>query len=260
HNGRLTLGAGKRQQLSRAQQKMLLQYYSDHYPLVEIVDISTMSPQQGAVFLTTTVYVHDYLVLDGRRITPSRGVGWKAPNSIIQINLGNTRYVGELRAIITHRQVNIQESQHLVHVEWFIDLANMDTSAWEPYPELEVKFWEYNTYQDPLVSGPPALIPASYIQSQACRVTIKKFPVRPQGYETGDSDNARHENSASVPRKIWATTGLTRRPSTSLSTPSRSLFMCSLLTSSPSSCSSRSDDEDEDDEDISTSVGSSSKP
>ncbi|KAH9928238.1 hypothetical protein B0H21DRAFT_712161 [Amylocystis lapponica] len=159
-------------------------------------------------FLNTNIRKHNYVVLDGRRIRPSRGQGSHSPDSIIQANFADKRYVGEVFEILTHYQHGIGLQTHLLYVRWFSRLTDVDTSPWDPYPELEVNFWEYNHYLNPAHSGPPAFILVSDVLSQACRVAIKLFPVRPQAGNT--SDDSENE-TARVPRRVvWVTTGLSR--------------------------------------------------
>ena len=80
-------------------------------------------------------------------------------------------------------------------------------------PELEVAFWEYGTFLDPQVEGPAAVVPAHEITSQACRVTLRRYPCSPSADEEDEDDDLavpptslRADNSS----RLWATIGLTR--------------------------------------------------
>ena len=69
-------------------------------------------------------------------------------------------------------------------------------------PELEVGFFKFNSFLDPSMSGPPALIPPEDIDSQACRVRIIYRPPRASDEEE-DGDNAQFIY-------VWATIGLSK--------------------------------------------------
>ncbi|KAH9911971.1 hypothetical protein B0H21DRAFT_714183, partial [Amylocystis lapponica] len=191
---RFSLDGGTQEVLERTLQLELRQFYEHKYPMIPIVDITCPSPPPAAHFLHTTIRKHNHVVLDGRRIRPSRGQGTYAPDSIIQANFAGTRYVGEVFQVLTHFQPGVGRETHLLHVQWFRRLTGIDTSPWDPYPELEVAFWEYNGYLNPRESGPPAFVLISDILSQACRVTIKLYPIRPQSntldiFNTDDSED-----------------------------------------------------------------------
>ncbi|KAH9935850.1 hypothetical protein B0H21DRAFT_711539 [Amylocystis lapponica] len=158
------------------------------------------------------IYLHfTHAMLDGRRIFPSRGAGKYAPDSIIQANFANMRYVGEIFQILTHVQPGTPGGpNHILYVRWFSRLTDVDTSIWDPYPELEIGFWLHKSYLNPSQSGPPAFIPISDVVSQACRIGIKLNSVR---RNDADSDIEDDIPEASVPlRTVWMTTGLSRMP------------------------------------------------
>lgn len=67
-------------------------------------------------------------------------------------------------------------------------------------------FWKHGVYMNPMVEGPPYLVPIDGILSQACRLTISPPPKHPD-----DEDDERDASElAPVPQKNWATCGLTR--------------------------------------------------
>ena len=75
-------------------------------------------------------------------------------------------------------------------------------------------FWEHATFLDPAVEGPPALIPAQAIISQACRVTLRQLTTTTATVSTADStssiDSEDEDPSRGRETRIWATIGLTR--------------------------------------------------
>ncbi len=76
-------------------------------------------------------------------------------------------------------------------------------------PELEIKFWKFNEYLDPLSAGPSALIPISLVRSQACRVAVYKYPKR-HNAEESDAEGELAGMPVGRAIKVWATVGVTR--------------------------------------------------
>ncbi|KAH9917859.1 hypothetical protein B0H21DRAFT_827671 [Amylocystis lapponica] len=208
-SSRFSLDAGALHSLARERQHDLLVFYTCKYPLAPIVDITASTRPPNAHFLNVNIHVHNYVVLDGWCIFPSRGAGKYAPDSIIQANFANMRYVGEIFQILTYVQPGTPGGpNHILYVRWFSRLTDVDTSIWDPYPELEIGFWLHKSYLNPSQSGPPAFIPISDVVSQACRIGIKLNSVR---RNDADSDIEDDIPEASVPlRTVWMTTGLSR--------------------------------------------------
>ncbi|EMD32048.1 hypothetical protein CERSUDRAFT_77644 [Gelatoporia subvermispora B] len=195
------LGPAARVMMDPTLQTQLLQYYDERYPQSQIVSTFAQQRQPGETFLNTQVSIHDYLILRGRRITVSKFNG-KSPDSLVQANFGGRRYVGEVEGILSHRQLMSETrlpEAYLLQVRWFSKLQDIDTSIWDPYPELEVLFWEYNKYLDPQQEGPPSIIPA-------CRCTLRKYP----RHESDEEEDLANESADKTAKRIWATVGLTQ--------------------------------------------------
>lgn len=112
-----------------------MDYYSTTHPALRLVDRATTSHvDQSTNFLYRRAYLHDYAILNGRKITPSRFNG-TAHNSIVQVFINETWYVGEVVTIMTHRQpshLNAPIEEHLINVRWFVRSTIVDTSLWSP--------------------------------------------------------------------------------------------------------------------------------
>ncbi|KAI5114857.1 hypothetical protein M0805_000189, partial [Coniferiporia weirii] len=167
---RFSLGPGIIKSLSIKTQAPLVEFYHETHPDAQVCSRSSMlGPISN--FLHKHANFHTFLVLNGWRITPSASTA-KAPNSIVQIQFDNILYVGQVVAIILHSQSRIDNTSTVIHVHWFRRLQDVNTTAWDPYPELEIGFWEYNAFLQKGEDGPPPIIPPSLIKSQACCVTV----------------------------------------------------------------------------------------
>lgn len=69
-------------------------------------------------------------------------------------------------------------------------------------PELEVRLFEFDSYLDMALEGPPSLLSPTDVLSQASRIRLNYRPPR-------DSDDGAIEDEPE-PIKIWATVGLTK--------------------------------------------------
>ena len=128
---KFSLATGVKKLLSLEQQQLLVNHYHDAYPDVHIVTRTALYPSAHSKFIHGQAQFHNYLILDGRRIIPSSSVT-HAPNSIIQADYGDTRYVTQVIDIITHHQPGIERDATLLNVRWFSRNENIDTSAWDP--------------------------------------------------------------------------------------------------------------------------------
>ncbi|TFY53003.1 hypothetical protein EVJ58_g9693 [Rhodofomes roseus] len=128
---RFSLDTGVVHTLTVPEQQELLRYYHATLPQLHIVDIAETEHRPNAEFLNTKIWIHDHAILDGRRIVPSRGPGYKAPGAIIQANFNRTRWVGEIFRIFTHRQAGVDEPRHLLQVRWFKRLRDFDAGSWD---------------------------------------------------------------------------------------------------------------------------------
>lgn len=112
-------------------QRHVVRYYSETQPDALVCSRSTHIPGDDPNYLDSRATSHSHLILDGRRITPSKSV-IKAPNSIIQIDLNGTRYVGQVIEIFSHKQDRVEGISILLYVKWFCRLSDVDTAAWDP--------------------------------------------------------------------------------------------------------------------------------
>jgi len=109
----------------------LVTFYNLAYPDAHVLDHSTISDDdQNTNFVTSKAKVHKYLVLDGRRITATEST-ISAPNSIVQTDFDGTRYVGQVFAILSHRQPRVNKDETVLDVRWLCRLGNADTSHWD---------------------------------------------------------------------------------------------------------------------------------
>ncbi|THH06302.1 hypothetical protein EW145_g4183 [Phellinidium pouzarii] len=174
---RPSLGAHIMKTLSDDLQMSLLDYYNDVYPEADF---------------------HTYIIIDGRRITPSTSAT-KAPNSIIQTEFDGQVYAGQVISVLTHSQFRIAQSTTLLHVHWFRRLTEVDTSLWDLYSRFF--FWEYNNYLRVGDEGPPPLVPPSLVKSQAARATVNLHDARLSDTDADTDD---------LSQIAWVTTGLSR--------------------------------------------------
>ncbi|GJF00872.1 hypothetical protein PsYK624_171740 [Phanerochaete sordida] len=200
------MGPGPRRFLSLDQQQQLIQAYRHAFPAIPLVLSTDPNPPRNAHYFNSGAIHHEYLVLHGRRITPSRFDG-HASNSIIQRNFNGRRYVGEVMVILSHTQPTGPDKTiqlYLLGVRWF-RRASFDTSPWDGYPELEVLFWKFNEYLNPDREGPPFFLLPDEILSQAARLTL----LTPSKHHN-DDDETLLADQPNPQRKIWATCGLTK--------------------------------------------------
>lgn len=126
-----SLGPSTRHFLSVALQKELVQYYWEVHRDAVVCSRTTRTPGPEPNYIDSRATSHSHLVLDGRRILPSKSAA-KAPNSIIQVELNRTHYVGQVISIFSHHQDRVNDTTVLLNVEWFRKLSDIDTSTWDP--------------------------------------------------------------------------------------------------------------------------------
>ncbi|KAL5521122.1 hypothetical protein ACEPAG_9044 [Sanghuangporus baumii] len=200
-------------------QNGLLKYYNRTEPQADVVS-------------RTSAYVPGINLLN---IKADFFSATKAPNSIIQTEFDGELFVGQVISVFSHKQQHVPGPRIFLHVRWFRSRLDIDTSDWDPYPELEVKFWEFNTFLTG--EGPPAIIPPSLVKSQACRVTVnlpqvllRKPPPAPENEEdeedeeddedeentrvkddqAGGEDEQEPEIEEGDGELVWATIGLSK--------------------------------------------------
>lgn len=74
---------------------------------------------------------HKFIILDGRRITPSTKAD-HAPDSIIQLEIDGELFVGQLTGIFSHTQRDVAGTGTFLRVQWFRPYPGIDTHAWDP--------------------------------------------------------------------------------------------------------------------------------
>jgi hypothetical protein len=126
------MGLGTSKTLPDKLQRQLLRYYNSTCPTVCIVDCAAITVGlRNHQFLNSSATFHNSVILDGRRIQPSISLE-KAPNVLVQLDLDGTRYVGPVFNIITHLQVSLEDAHQFLDVRWLDQLADFDTSTWDP--------------------------------------------------------------------------------------------------------------------------------
>lgn len=129
-----SLAPGTTENLTLAQQRELLSFYAIHSPALYFIPRTHAgAPPPDSIYISNAATIHDYVIYQGRRITPSAFDG-NAGSSIIQYDFGGRRFVGEVATILTHIQPIPDGSvmrQHLLAVKWFVQDKDYDTSIWD---------------------------------------------------------------------------------------------------------------------------------
>ncbi|KAG0707283.1 hypothetical protein DFH29DRAFT_995086 [Suillus ampliporus] len=96
-NIRFSLGTHTKAGLSRNQQHQLIIHYQNTNPQACVVSVMTCASMENLDlnYLLTCANFHNYIILNGRRVASS-SLLVKASNSIIQVDLNDTRYVGQV--------------------------------------------------------------------------------------------------------------------------------------------------------------------
>lgn len=119
------------QTLTREQQTALVEFYQNTYPDARIISRAAHSDDPNPNYVFGRAKFHKHIILDGRRITPSASLT-HAPTSIVQMDLNNKRYVGQIFHVFTHKQPKIEKVVELLDVHWFCRLEEADTKHWDP--------------------------------------------------------------------------------------------------------------------------------
>lgn len=134
-----SLGPYTRQNLTLEQQRQVLTFYESHRPNISFISRThTGQAPPGSVYISNAARVHNYVIYQGRRITPSAFNG-NAGNSLIQYMFNGRRYVGEVANIFTHIQTYSDDSvlmQYFIAVRWLSADDTFDTSIWDPLSVL----------------------------------------------------------------------------------------------------------------------------
>ncbi|KAJ7016012.1 hypothetical protein C8F04DRAFT_626281, partial [Mycena alexandri] len=162
--------------------RALFRYYNRTVPQVTM-NAQEVDPSLGTTPLVLHADTYNYVLLDGRRITPtSRSTRNTVGSSIIQGRFGNETSAGEVRAVLVHRQPGVPNSEHtaLIMVAWMKESdfspLNEDDGGfiWNKFPELDINTWQYQEYENPMdEASRPLIIPLDEIQCQVSRGTIE---------------------------------------------------------------------------------------
>ncbi|KAG1881234.1 hypothetical protein F4604DRAFT_1922240 [Suillus subluteus] len=177
------------------QQKYLLHFYQTAYLHAHIVSATSYS-SSSPNFLSSHAQFHNYAIVDGHHIVAFDSRVY-APNSIVQAEINNKRYVGQVHLIITHWQKGVDVDICLLEVHWFQEAIDFECRHWTRYPELEIYFWDFNKFLDNMKDGPSRFIPIGSILSQACRLKVMQHVEDPK-------------INKQVKKPFWVTIGLTR--------------------------------------------------
>lgn len=128
---RFSLGSYTTDTLDAELQSNMLNFYANSFPDARVLSRGARNISvQSANFLNSRAKFHKYLVLDGRRLIPSRSLTY-APSAIIQADFNNTRYLGQIFDIITHHQTGTNGPTILINVHWLIRLEAAETELWD---------------------------------------------------------------------------------------------------------------------------------
>ena len=115
--------------------RFTFQSFADSLPHIPIVSRFTYPRPEDADVLNPQVFFHDYVILHGRRVVCSDFKGY-APDSLVQYQHGDKRWVGEVKYICTHVQPLRGHAKPLRHqffgVRWFERCEDADLSVWDP--------------------------------------------------------------------------------------------------------------------------------
>ena len=130
---RFSLGPSVTTTLRTEHEQSLIFYYNHTYPNIQVLHRASheLPSHSQPNFLTIKVQYHDYIILDGRRISASKS-HTKAKESFVQMDIGSTHCVGQIFGILTHKQAGCAAPEHLLDVRWFERLRDVDTTPWEP--------------------------------------------------------------------------------------------------------------------------------
>lgn len=130
-----SLTPGTMENLTLAPQHDLLSFYAIHSPALYFIPCTYAgAPLPDSIYILNAATIHDYVIYQGQRITPSAFDG-NAGSSIIQYDFGGWRFVGEVVTILTHIQPIPDGSvmrQYLLAIKWFVRDKEYDTSIWDP--------------------------------------------------------------------------------------------------------------------------------
>ena len=129
---RFSVGPSVLKTLDNDQLKNLLEFYATTHPDAQVLSrYADTHNFDAANFIHTRAKVHDHLILDGRKIVPSKSFK-NSSSSIVQTKIDGTRYVGQVFSIITHKQTFVDKAETLLDISWFSPLIGMDTTLWDP--------------------------------------------------------------------------------------------------------------------------------
>ncbi|PSR77235.1 hypothetical protein PHLCEN_2v7996 [Hermanssonia centrifuga] len=121
--------------LSLNNQSNFIQYYKQKYPDIDLLARTNPHAVEWSNFLNNQVVFHNYVILSGRQIKPSKFDEY-APNSLIQYESSGQKYVGKVAFIASHYQpMNDQDllREFLFGVRWLkrASFQEFNTSTWD---------------------------------------------------------------------------------------------------------------------------------
>ena len=115
------------QTLTRKQQIGLVKFYLTTHLDAHVISRFADSDDLNPNFVYARTKFHKNFILDGQRITPSTSLT-PAPTSIVQMDLNNIRYVGQIFHVFIHKQAKAEESIRLLKATWFRRLKEANTT------------------------------------------------------------------------------------------------------------------------------------
>lgn len=129
---RLSIGPCTTMSISNETQALLVEYYANAYPDARVLPLTTAETGPNINFINGRAKVASHIIVDGRRILPSKSSS-KAANSIVQMELNGEMNVGQVTGIFTHCQRRVGKTLNFLRVLWFRRLTMLDTGIWDPY-------------------------------------------------------------------------------------------------------------------------------
>ncbi|KAJ7793796.1 hypothetical protein B0H13DRAFT_1675487 [Mycena leptocephala] len=162
--------------------RALVDYYNKDGVRVSLEDFNFGGTTSKTEVLHSYADTYNYVLLDGRRLTPTtRSRRKTAGSSLVQVIFDGEPFAGELDTIFRHKQVGIPDSEQalLAFIRWMVPSGRTplddDKFIWyeNDFKELGVESWEYNQYASHGDEGyPPVVMRVEDIQCQIARGTL----------------------------------------------------------------------------------------
>ncbi|KAJ7231191.1 hypothetical protein C8J57DRAFT_1251282 [Mycena rebaudengoi] len=193
---KFSMGMAVDKNLPPSLQGDILDYYNTTYPTIPIVAhaADTTNSPGPHIFLHGSALVHGHFILDGRRITSSTSET-NTSSSLIQLDAGSTRYVGQIYNIITHKQPGLENPQFLLDVQWMKHLMTLTCLCGTSIQNSRFLRGSMENTFAAKIPVPDALLTIEH-----------KKQIADSNTESDDEG----ETSSGHSHKIWFTAGLTR--------------------------------------------------